>query len=236
MSEPVIEARGLWKSYQGPTGPVDVLRGVDLAVSRGEVVALLGASGVGKSTLLNVLGSLDSPDRGEAFVGGVALASVDGIARARLRNEAIGFVFQFHHLLPEFTAVENVAMKLRLRGTGEKEALDGARLLLERFGLGARLHHGPDALSGGEQQRVAVARALLGEPRLLLADEPTGNLDPRTAAALFEELHVVARERGIAVLWATHNETLSARSDRIVRLLDGRLVPGPAPGGASKDA
>jgi lipoprotein-releasing system ATP-binding protein len=227
MSDAVLEARDLWKSYQGPLGPVDVLRGVDLAVAGGEVVALLGASGVGKSTLLNVLGSLDTPDRGEALLGGVSLFSVDAAGRARLRNRAIGFVFQFHHLLPEFTAIENVAMKLRLRGVGDAEALSSARVLLERFGLAARLHHAPDALSGGEQQRVAVARALVGDPRVLLADEPTGNLDPRTAQTLFGELQTVARERGIAILWATHNETLARGSDRIVRLQEGRLVEAP---------
>lgn len=223
MSDPVLEARGLWKSYRGPLGPVEVLRGIDLVVARGEVVALLGASGVGKSTLLSVLGSLDTPDRGEAFIGGASLFAANASGRARMRNEAIGFVFQFHHLLPEFTAIENVAMKLRLRGTPEPKALEAAKALLDRFGLEARLHHAPDALSGGEQQRVAVARALVGDPQVLLADEPTGNLDSRTAAALFEELHHVARERGIAILWATHNEGLARRSDRILRLLDGRL-------------
>ena len=227
MSDLILEARDLWKSYRGPLGPVDVLRGVDLAVEKGEMVALLGASGVGKSTLLNVLGSLDAPDRGEALLGGISLFGVDASGRARMRNEAIGFVFQFHHLLPEFTAIENVAMKLRLRGVADGPALDAARVLLERFGLALRLHHAPDALSGGEQQRVAVARALVGDPRVLLADEPTGNLDPKTAAALFEELHSVARERGIAILWATHNETLARRSDRILRLVDGALVEAP---------
>jgi lipoprotein-releasing system ATP-binding protein len=224
MSAPILEARDLWKSYRGPTGPVDVLRGVNLAVAPGEVVALLGASGAGKSTLLNVLGSLDSPDRGEALLAGVSLATVNATARARLRNERIGFVFQFHHLLPEFTAIENVAMKLRLRGIDDGAALDASRALLERFGLGARIHHAPDALSGGEQQRVAVARALAGEPQVLLADEPTGNLDSKTATALFEELHTLARERGIAILWATHNERLGERSDRVLRLQDGQLV------------
>lgn len=225
MSDSVIEARNLWKSYQGPVGPVDVLKGVDLSVARGEVVALLGASGVGKSTLLNVLGSLDSPDRGEALLGGVSLFGVDASGRARIRNQAIGFVFQFHHLLPEFTAIENVAMKLRLRGVADTKALEAGRVLLERFGLSARLHHAPDALSGGEQQRVAVARALVGDPQVLLADEPTGNLDSRTALALFEELHAMARERSIAILWATHNEALAKRSDRILRLQDGQLAP-----------
>jgi lipoprotein-releasing system ATP-binding protein len=224
MSDLILEARDVWKSYQGPLGPVGVLSGVDLGVARGEMVALLGASGVGKSTLLNVLGSLDVPDRGEAFLGGTSLFKVNATDRARMRNEAIGFVFQFHHLLPEFTAIENVAMKLRLRGVAEAAALETSRALLDRFGLAARLHHAPDALSGGEQQRVAVARALVGDPRVLLADEPTGNLDPRTAAALFEELHTVARERGIAILWATHNEILARRSDRILRLQDGKLV------------
>lgn len=224
MTAPILEARDLWKSYRGPTGPVDVLRGVNLAVAPGEVVALLGASGAGKSTLLNVLGSLDSPDRGEALLAGVSLATVNATARARLRNERIGFVFQFHHLLPEFTAIENVAMKLRLRGVDDRAALDSSRILLERFGLGARIHHAPDALSGGEQQRVAVARALAGEPQVLLADEPTGNLDSKTASALFEELHTLARERGIAILWATHNERLGERSDRVLRLQDGQLI------------
>lgn len=225
MTGAVLEARDLWKSYRGPTGPVDVLRGVNLEVGRGEVVALLGASGVGKSTLLNVLGSLDTPDRGSALLGGVSLFGVPASGQARLRNESIGFVFQFHHLLPEFTAIENVAMKMRLRGVDDVIARDSARVLLERFGLGARLLHAPDALSGGEQQRVAVARALVGDPQVLLADEPTGNLDSKTAAVLFEELHTMARERGIAILWATHNESLATRSDRILRLKDGVLVP-----------
>jgi lipoprotein-releasing system ATP-binding protein len=224
MSGLALEARDLWKSYRGPSGPVDVLRGVNLEVSRGEVVALLGASGVGKSTLLNVLGSLDSPDRGEALLGGVSLSGVSASAKARLRNEAIGFVFQFHHLLPEFTALENVAMKMRLRGMDDAGAVTASRAILERFGLAARLHHAPDALSGGEQQRVAVARALVGDPTVLLADEPTGNLDRKTATALFDELHSVARERGIAILWATHNESLAKGSDRVLRLQDGQLV------------
>lgn len=220
----ILEARDVWKSYKGPAGPVEVLGGVNLELARGEVVALLGASGAGKSTLLNVLGSLDSPDRGVALIGGVSLSSVDATARARLRNEAIGFVFQFHHLLPEFTAIENVSMKLRLRGVDDAKAAEASLAILERFGLAARVHHAPDALSGGEQQRVAVARALVGDPQVLLADEPTGNLDSKTASALFEELHTVARERGIAILWATHNERLAERSDRVLRLQDGQLV------------
>ena len=224
MSDLILEAKNLWKSYQGPSGAVDVLKGVDLSLGRGEVVALLGASGVGKSTLLNVLGSLDSPDRGEALLSGASIFGASASGRARLRNEAIGFVFQFHHLLPEFTAVENVALKLRLRGVSDAKAIEAARVLLERFGLGERLHHAPDALSGGEQQRVAVARALVGDPKVLLADEPTGNLDSKTAAVLFEDLHTLAREAGIAILWATHNETLAARSDRTLRLQDGQLV------------
>jgi lipoprotein-releasing system ATP-binding protein len=225
VSVTVLEARDIWKSYQGPKGPVEVLRGVSVLVQRGEVVALLGASGVGKSTLLNVLGSLDTPDRGEAILSGVSLSAVSAVSQARLRNESIGFVFQFHHLLPEFTALENVAIKMRLRGVEDGPANEAARALLVRFGLAERLHHAPDALSGGEQQRVAVARALVGDPQVLLADEPTGNLDPKTAAALFEELRTVARERGIAILWATHNESLASRSDRTLRLVDGQLVP-----------
>ena len=225
MSAPILEARDIWKSYRGPTGPVDVLRGIDLQVARGEVVALLGASGVGKSTLLNVLGSLDTPDRGQALLDGVGVSSGNPSVQARMRNESIGFVFQFHHLLPEFTAIENVALKLRLRGVANGEALAASRTLLERFGLGPRAEHAPDALSGGEQQRVAVARALVGDPKVLLADEPTGNLDAATAERLFEELHTFARERGIAILWATHNEALGRRSDRVLRLKDGRLAP-----------
>jgi len=225
MNGMVLEARDLWKSYRGPAGPVDVLRGVNLAIERGEVVALLGASGAGKSTLLNVLGSLDTPDRGQALLEGASLAGGNGSTQARQRNESIGFVFQFHHLLPEFTAIENVALKLRLRGIAPPAANDAARILLERFGLAARLQHAPDALSGGEQQRVAVARALVGDPKVLLADEPTGNLDSVTAEKLFEELHTVAQERGIAILWATHNESLAKRSDRLLRLKDGELLP-----------
>jgi lipoprotein-releasing system ATP-binding protein len=225
----ILEARDLWKSYKGPSGPVDVLRGVNLGVARGEVVALLGASGAGKSTLLNVLGSLDTPDRGTALLSSVSLSGVNASARARMRNEAIGFVFQFHHLLPEFTAIENVAMKLRLRGVDPVQASSASRAILERFGLKARLDHAPDALSGGEQQRVAVARALVGDPSVLLADEPTGNLDSKTAADLFEELRTVARERGIAILWATHNEKLAERSDRVLRLEDGQLVDAAPP-------
>jgi lipoprotein-releasing system ATP-binding protein len=224
VSVTVLEARDIWKSYQGPKGPVEVLRGVSVLVQRGEVVALLGASGVGKSTLLNVLGSLDTPDRGEAILSGVSLSAVSAVSQARLRNESIGFVFQFHHLLPAFTALENVTLPALMR-EGRVSPAQRERALLVRFGLAERLHHAPDALSGGEQQRVAVARALVGDPQVLLADEPTGNLDPKTAAALFEELRTVARERGIAILWATHNESLASRSDRTLRLVDGQLVP-----------
>ena len=222
--EPVVEARDLWKAYAGPTGPVSVLRGLDLGVGRGEVVALLGASGVGKSTLLNVLGSLDAPDRGRVVLSGIDIFRATAAAQAKIRNEVIGFVFQFHHLLPEFSAVENVAMKLRLRGVAQAEATSVAGSWLSRFGLAGRLLHAPDALSGGEQQRVAVARAIAGGPKVLLADEPTGNLDPKTASSLFDELHTVAREHGIAIVWATHNERLAERSDRVLRLQDGRLA------------
>jgi lipoprotein-releasing system ATP-binding protein len=224
----VLAARDVWKSYAGPAGPVEVLRGATLEVMAGEVVALVGASGTGKSTLLHVVGGLDAPDRGEICVDGVVLAGgggVDARARATLRNRAIGFVFQFHHLLPEFSAVENVALPLRLRGLDASAALERARELLGRFSLSARLDHAPDALSGGEQQREAVARALVGEPKLVLADEPTGNLDPDHARALFEELRAHARERRVGVLWATHNLALAALSDRALRISSGVLAP-----------
>lgn len=220
----VLIARGVAKSYSGPSGAVPVLLGVDLEIEPGEIVAILGASGSGKSTLLHVLGALDSCDAGTIEVDGVTLGGLTPHERAQLRRRSIGFVFQFHHLLPEFTALENVAIPERLRGRDVPEATKASRAALEALGLGARLDHAPGKLSGGEQQRVAVARALVGTPKLLLADEPTGNLDAATAALLFEELRRYAKEKSLAIVWATHNEVLAQKSDRAVRLVGGRLT------------
>lgn len=223
MSDRVLEARDVWKSYQGPLGPVDVLRGVDLGVAKGEVVALVGASGVGKSTLLNVLGSLDVPDRGEAVLGGTSLFAANAAARARMRNQDIGFVFQFHHLLREFSALENVMMPLRIAGRDTGPSRARAQELLARVGLSHRVDHRPSELSGGEQQRTAVARALALDPAIFLADEPSGNLDHANAELLHDLLATLARDLEIAMVVVTHNRSLARRADRVLHLEDGVL-------------
>ena len=219
-----LECRGVVKSYRTATGQLEVLRGVDLTAERGEMVAIMGASGVGKSTLLHVLGGLDAFEAGAIQIGDFAIQAMDDASRVAFRNRHVGFVFQFHHLLPEFTAVENVEMPLRIARRPAAECRRRAETLLTRVGLSGRLTHRPAALSGGEQQRVAMARALVAEPYLLLADEPTGNLDEATATDLQALLRDMHREYGLTSLIATHNPALAAACDRIVRLEGGRLV------------
>ncbi|HYN06818.1 MAG TPA: ABC transporter ATP-binding protein [Vicinamibacterales bacterium] len=219
-----VEIRGLVKSYRTATGRLGVLHDLNLDVEQGEMLAVVGASGVGKSTLLHVLGGLDPFDGGTVRIGDAVIDQMDDAARVRFRNRHVGFVFQFHHLLPEFTAFENIEMPLRIGGLAATERRERARALLDRVGLADRASHRPGALSGGEQQRVAVARALVVKPSLLLADEPTGNLDESTAADLQQLLREMHREHGLTSVIVTHNSVLAALCDRIVRLEGGRLV------------
>jgi lipoprotein-releasing system ATP-binding protein len=220
-----VVARSLWKSYRAGGEVIRVLRGLDLDVERGEMVAIVGASGVGKSTLLHLLGGLDTADQGSVRIGDTEILGLDDAARVRFRNRSVGFVFQFHHLLPEFSALENAEMPLRIARRPVTEARARARALLERVGLGERLTHRPGMLSGGEQQRVAVARALVMDPAVLLADEPTGDLDEHTADALQRLLREIHDEQRITSIIATHNPRLAAACDRVWRLEDGRLHP-----------
>jgi lipoprotein-releasing system ATP-binding protein len=221
-----VEVRGLVKSYAAPGGRLEVLRGLDLTIEKGEMLAVIGASGVGKSTLLHVMGGLDSIDSGTVRIGDAAVDEMSDEARVVFRNRHVGFVFQFHHLLPEFTALENVSMPLLIAERPAREAHRAADALLARVGLSHRLDHRPGAMSGGEQQRVAVARALVCQPSVLLADEPTGNLDEATGAELHQLLRDMHREHGLTSVIVTHNPLLARSCDRIVRLEGGRVVPG----------
>jgi len=222
----VLEAIDLAKVYRGGDGgAINILDGVDLEVPRGEMVAVVGASGAGKSTLLHLLGALDQPTRGEVRIGGESLAGRSDENLSSLRNRSVGFVFQFHHLLREFTALENVMMPLRIAGWPTSRARDRSRELLDRVGLGGRLEHKPAALSGGEQQRTAVARALALDPIVLLADEPSGNLDHVNSERLHDLFAELSRDLEIAMVIATHNRSLAQRADRTLLLEDGRLTP-----------
>jgi lipoprotein-releasing system ATP-binding protein len=220
---PFIEVTGLTKSYEMAGTRVSVLRGLDVNIERGEMVAIVGASGVGKSTLLHLLGGLDSIDSGEIRIDGIRLADLSDTELVKFRNRHVGFVFQFHHLLPEFTALENAEMPMRIARMPAAERLPRATGLLERVGLRERLAHRPGTMSGGEQQRVAIARALVMQPDVLLADEPTGDLDEHTADTLHALLAEMHRERGLTSLIATHNPRLAAACHRVFRLEDGRL-------------
>jgi len=225
MSDPVLDLVGLEKVYnRGKPSEVPVLRGVDLTVARGEVVALVAPSGAGKSTLLHIAGLLDTPDAGTVAIEGEAMAGLGDRRRTEVRRRKVGFVYQFHHLLPEFSAAENIVLPQLANGVGRAEAEARARDLLDRVGVLPRAEHRPAALSGGEQQRVAFCRALANAPALLLADEPTGNLDPATSDRVFGALMELVRSTGLSALIATHNLELAARMDRVVRLDAGRVV------------
>ena len=222
MSEPVLALSGVEKIYnRDRPGEVRVLSGTSLEIHPREVVALVAPSGAGKSTLLHIAGLLDTPDRGTVAIAGTDMTRASDRARTGVRREKVGFVYQFHHLLPEFTALENVVLPQLANGAGQGAARERAKMLLDRVGIGARATHRPAALSGGEQQRVAFCRALANAPALLLADEPTGNLDPATSDTVFETLMELVRETGLSALIATHNLDLAARMDRILRLDNG---------------
>ena len=223
MSEPVVFTQGLTRSFEQGGVRIDVLRGVDLAIQPGEIVALLGPSGSGKSTLLQAVGLLEGGFGGTLRIAGVDTGGLSAYQRTALRRDRIGFVYQFHHLLPDFTALENVVLPQLVAGTAEAEAAARASQLLTALGLGERLGHRPNQLSGGEQQRVAVARALANRPALVLADEPTGNLDEATADRVFAEFLDLVRSQNSAALVATHNERLAASMDRVLRLHEGRV-------------
>ncbi|WP_424964962.1 ABC transporter ATP-binding protein [Dinoroseobacter sp. S375] len=227
MSDPVLVLDGLQKTYNaGTPGEIAVLRGVSLSLAPGEVVALVAPSGSGKSTLLHIAGLLDVADAGHVSLAGQVVAGLGDRARTALRRQAVGFIYQFHHLLPEFSALENVVLPQLANGVTATAARARAEELLGSVGLSERLDHRPAALSGGEQQRVAFCRALANQPHLLLADEPTGNLDPATSETVFDAMMAQVRDTGLSALIATHNPDLAARMDRVLRLEDGRLIDG----------
>lgn len=223
MSEPVLSLRGVTRTYETAQGGLTVLKGVDLDLFPGELVGLIGPSGSGKSSLLHAAGLLERPTSGDIRIDGEDVGALDERARTRLRLCRVGFVYQFHHLLPEFDARDNVALPMRIAGWSEKEAQARAEQALASLGLADRTRHQPAQMSGGEQQRVALARALANGPRLLLADEPTGNLDPATSQSVFETLQALVKETGVAALIATHNMELAGHMDRVFALKDGHL-------------
>jgi len=225
VPEAILRCSGLRKSFGPPSNGVEVLRGLDLAVDRGEMVAILGESGAGKTTLLHLIGALDRPDSGAILFRGREIGAAGAGDRAGYRNRELGFVFQFHHLLPEFSALENAMMPLLVRGEPRGRARAKAAVLLEELGLSACLDRRPPELSGGEQQRVAIVRALVGAPSLLLADEPTGNLDERNAGVVFELLLDLHRRRGMTTVLVTHSARLAGRCSRILRMEEGSLTP-----------
>lgn len=226
MNDVTLRLNGLSKTYlKGTPGEVQVLRGIDLELQAGEAVALVAPSGAGKSTLLHIAGLLDAPDTGSVEIAGQNLTGKGDRTRTAVRRQDVGFVYQFHHLLPEFTALENITLPQLANGVSERDAQERAMSLLDRVGIALRAGHRPAALSGGEQQRVAFCRALANAPRVLLADEPTGNLDPDTSDQVFEALMTLVRDQGLSALIATHNLDLAARMDRTVRLESGVLKP-----------
>jgi len=225
--QPALFLKRVVRRYPQADGHLEILRGADLVLWPGEIVALVAPSGTGKSTLLHVAGLLEKPDEGEVYIGGRETSDMDDAGRTQLRREEIGFVYQFHHLLPEFSALENVVMPQLIRGYPKKEARTRAAQILKFLGLGERLDHRPAELSGGEQQRVAIARAVANAPRLLLADEPTGNLDPHTSGHVFQTLVAIVRASRLAALIATHNMEIAARMDRRVTIRDGLIVQMP---------
>ncbi|MFZ3090262.1 MAG: ABC transporter ATP-binding protein [Nitrospirota bacterium] len=219
-----IKIEGLHKSFIIDSTTLQVVKGIDMEIKKGEMIAIIGASGVGKSTLLHIIGTLDRPTEGKVLFDGNDIFKLDNEELARFRNKKIGFVFQFHHLLPEFTALENTMMPALINRTDKADAEDMAKKLLKEVGLGERLNHKPGKLSGGEQQRVAVARALVLSPELVLADEPTGNLDTHTGEEIHSLLREINKTKGTTFILVTHNEKLASRADRIVKMVDGRIA------------
>ena len=230
MSE-VLKLENITRRYREGEGQLEIFSGLNLSINRGEIVALVGQSGAGKSSLLHIAGLLEAPTSGEIFIEGQPVSGLPDAERTRIRRDRLGFVYQAHHLLPEFDALENVVLPQMIAGASRADAAKEASRLLTVVGLGQRLTHRPAQLSGGEQQRVAMARALANKPRLLLADEPTGNLDPRTAGGVFEALIQITRAEGLGALVATHNFELAGRMDRAMLLHQGKLVPGLQPPG-----
>ncbi len=219
----LITVKGLYKTYGDSQKKVEVIKGIDLSIKKGEIVSIVGASGVGKSTLLNIMGALDRPSKGEVYFKGERISDFNEKRLAAFRNKYIGFVFQFHHLLPEFTALENVMLPALIGGVPYDRARPGAEDLLREVGLGGRLDHKPGELSGGEQQRTAVIRALIQTPEAVLADEPTGNLDTRTGEEVFDLFLELNRKRETTMVIVTHNEKLAGRTQRVLKMVDGKI-------------